>query len=71
METDPSQTKNVIADHPEIAAEMKAAYDQYWKEARPLMVNESAPMSPTKPYFEWFNKQKSTTGIPDWKAPQL
>jgi arylsulfatase len=71
METDPSQTKNIIADHPEIAAQMKAAYDQYWKEARPLMVNESAPMSPTKPYHEWFNKQKATTGIPPWIAPKL
>jgi arylsulfatase A-like enzyme len=71
MEADPSQTQNIIADHPEIAAQMKAAYDQYWKEARPLMVNESAPMSPTKPYHEWFNKQKASTGIPDWKAPEL
>lgn len=71
MEADPSQSKNVIGDYPEIAAEMKAAYDQYWKEARPLMVNESAPMSPTKPYHEWFNKQKASTGIPDWKAPKL
>jgi arylsulfatase len=71
MEADPSQTQNIIADHPEIAAEMKAAYDQYWKEARPLMVNESAPMSPTKPYHEWFNKQKASTGIPNWKAPEL
>jgi arylsulfatase len=71
MEADPSQTKNIIADHPEIAAEMKAAYDQYWKEARPLMVNESAPMSPTKPYHEWFNKQKASTGIPPWTPPSL
>jgi arylsulfatase len=50
---------------------MRTAYEQYWKEARPLMVNESAPMSPTKPYFEWFNQQKATGGIPVWKAPEL
>jgi arylsulfatase len=71
MEADPAQTQNIIADHPEIAAQMKAAYDQYWKEARPLNVNESAPMSPTKPYHEWFNKQKATTGIPPWTPPTL
>jgi arylsulfatase A-like enzyme len=71
MQVDPSQTKNVIAEHPEVAAEMRAAYEQYWKEARPLMVNESAPMSPTKPYHEWFNQQKAAGGIPDWKAPEL
>ncbi len=71
MQSDPGQTTNVIAQHPEVAAQMRAAYEQYWKEARPLMVNETAPMSATKPYHEWFKQQKVTTGIPDWKAPEL
>ncbi len=71
MESDPSQTTNLIAELPEIAEKMKAAYDQYWKEARPLMVNETAEMSPTKPYHEWFNQQKATTGIPTWTPPSL
>ena len=71
MESDPGQTKNVIADHPEVAAAMKAAYDQYWKEARPLMVNEDAPMSPTRPFHEWYRQQEAAGGIPDWKAPAL
>jgi len=71
MEKDPAQTTNIIAEQPEIAAQMKASYDQYWKEARPLMVNETAEMSPTKPYHEWFKKQKSTTGIPPWTPPSL
>jgi len=71
MESDPAQTANVLADHPAVAAEMLAAYDQYWKEARPLMVNEDAPMSPTKPYYEWFEAQKATTGISKWVAPEL
>jgi len=35
------------------------------------MVNETAPMSPTKPFHEWFNQQKADTGIPDWKVPEL
>ncbi len=71
MEVDPGQKENVIDANPEVASEMKAAFDQYWKEARPLMVNEDAPMSPTKPYFEWFNEQKAAEGIPDWNAPDL
>jgi hypothetical protein len=50
---------------------MLAAYEQYWKEARPLMVNEEAPMSPTRPYHEWFEAQKASTGIPKWVAPEL
>jgi arylsulfatase len=71
MEADPGQTKNVIADHPDIAASMKAAFDQYWTEAIPLMVNESAAMSPTKPYHEWYREQEAAGGIPRWKAPEL
>jgi arylsulfatase len=71
MQADPGQTKNILAEQPEIAARMQAAYDQYWKEARPLMVNETAPMSPTRPYHEWFQQQKSSIGIPDWQSPSL
>ena len=71
MQSDPGQTTNVNAQHPEVATQMRAAYEQYWKEGRPLMVNETAPMSATQPYHEWFKQQKVTTGIPDWKAPEL
>lgn len=71
MEKDPSQTSNVIGDHPKLVAEMRAAYDQFWKEARPLMVNENVPMSPTRPFHELFRKQKESTGIPLWTSPEL
>lgn len=71
MEADPGQTTNIIKDYPEVAAKMLAAYEAYWQEARPLMVNESAEMSPTKPYHEWFKQQKATEGIPDWQPPEL
>lgn len=71
MQADPGQTTNVIAKHPEVAADMKLAFETFWEEARPLMVNEDAPMSETQPYHEWFNKQKQSTGIPDWKKPSF
>lgn len=71
MEADPEQSTNIAEQHPDIVAKMQAAYDQYWNEARPLMVNETATMSPTKPYHEWFNKQKAESGIPDWMEPSL
>lgn len=71
MEADPSQTTNIIGDYPEVAEKMRAAYDDFWKEARPLMVNETAPMSPTKPFHELYNKQLETSGIPDWTPPSL
>jgi arylsulfatase A-like enzyme len=71
MENDPGQTTNVIDQHPEVAQEMRAAYDAWWKETRPMMVNEEAPMSPTRPYHQLYRKQNETTGIPAWKPPVL
>lgn len=71
MHEDPGQKTDIAADHPEIVEEMKAAYDAFWKEARPLMVNEDAPMSETRPYHVWFKEQKAAEGIPDWVEPEL
>jgi arylsulfatase A-like enzyme len=71
MESDPMQTKNVISEHPDVVAKMKAAYDAFWKESRPMMVNEAVPMSPTKPYHVWYEEQLKNGGIPDWTPPQL
>lgn len=71
IEADPFQTTNVIGQHPEVAAKMHAAYLAFWKEARPLMVNETAPMSPSRPYHELYRKQLAAGGIPDWTPPGL
>jgi hypothetical protein len=66
MERDPGQTTNVIDQHPEVAERMLAAYDAWWKETRPMMVNENVPMSPTRPFHEWYRQQLQSSGIPDW-----
>lgn len=71
MKADPNQTTNVADKHPAVIKQMRAAYDQFWKEARPLMVNETAPMSKTRPFHVHFEKQKQTIGIPMWKPPKL
>ena len=71
MVADPSQTTNVIDKHPEVAQQMRAAYEQFWSEARPLMVNEDAPMSPTRPFHVWYEEQMAAGGIPNWAPPKL
>ncbi len=71
MESDPAQTTNVIDQHPELAEQMRKAYEQFWSEARPLMVNEDAPMSPIRPFHVWYEEQKTSRGIPDWIPPAL
>jgi arylsulfatase len=67
MQADPGQTKNVIADFPQEAAAMHAAWDAWWKQTRPLMVNETAPLSPTRPWHELFRAQQAAGGIGEWK----
>ena len=49
MVKDPGQTHNIAAENPQVVKELRTAYDKFWKEARPLMVNETAPMSPLAP----------------------
>ncbi len=71
MHADPGQTTNVIDDHTDVVAEMRSAYDTFWVETRPLMVNETAEMSPTRPYWELFEAQEALGGVPDWEAPDL
>ncbi|UUO07770.1 arylsulfatase [Blastopirellula sp. J2-11] len=71
MEADPSQKTNVIDQHPDVAQAMKTAYDAWWKKTRPMMVNETAKMSPTKPFFEAFYAQEKEEGIPAWVPPKL
>jgi arylsulfatase len=71
MESDPGQTKNVIDEHPDVATAMREAYDAWWRETRPLMVNEDAKLSPTRPFHEAYAAQQKATGIPLWQPPQL
>ena len=71
MKKDPSQKTDVASEHPEVVKAMRAAYEKFWKETRPLMVNEDVPMSPTRPFHVLHAKQLKEGGIPEWKAPKL
>jgi hypothetical protein len=71
MDKDPGQTTDVAQKHSDAVEAMRSAYDFWWKETRPMMVNETAPLSPTRPFHELYNQQAKTTGIPKWKAPAL
>ena len=70
MQVDPAQKVNIINQQPEVVASMRKAYDEWWQKTRPMMVNETAEMSPTKPFHELYNNQKETIGIPLWKPQQ-
>lgn len=69
LTNDPGETTDVANKHPEVAARMISAYDKWWAEVRPLMVNEDASLDVPKPFREQFLKQKESEGIPKWKKP--
>ncbi|MFT6180806.1 MAG: arylsulfatase A-like enzyme [Paracoccaceae bacterium] len=71
MSKDSGQKIDVAGQLPKVVKEMRAAYDEFWKEARPLMVNESAAMSPTQPFRVRYQKQLEEGGIPNWTPPIL
>lgn len=65
MEADPGQRTNIAEEHPEIVKEMLEAYEKFWDETRPLMVNEDVPLAKERPYHVWYNEQMANGGIPE------
>lgn len=68
---DPYETTNVAGDHPEVVFNLRKAYDQWWNETVPLMVNEDAPYAPRQPQQVRYEKQLNERGIPNWQTPEL
>ncbi len=71
IQADPGETTNVIDKYPEVVRKMRAAYDRWWAETRPLMVNEDVPLADEHPFPVLYERQLKEQGIPDWKPPQL
>jgi len=73
IKQDPGQKKDVAKQNPEVVETLLTAYEKWWDEVRPLMINEDAPLVPTKesPYVVEYEEQKETTGIPAWVEPEL
>jgi arylsulfatase len=70
MEADPGQKNNVIDKFPEVVQKMREAYDVWWEEVLPLLVNEKATYEGAAPFIKKYNGQLITQGIPDWVPPE-
>ncbi len=57
LSVDYSQKNNVIAQHPAVVKELSAAFDQWWAECLPLMVNEKAMGPAINPFQEIYYRQ--------------
>ncbi|MCG8652572.1 MAG: arylsulfatase, partial [Pirellulales bacterium] len=68
---DPYEQTNVADQHPDVVRELRQAYDLWWRETLPLMVNEDAPYAPHQPQAVRYQNQKSSRGIPAWNPPSL
>lgn len=57
LKTDPAETSNVIADFPEEVQRLRTAYDLWWRDVQPLLVNEDAVGPKQNPFKELYWKQ--------------
>lgn len=69
MQADPGQKVNVIQQHPDVAEKMLAAYESWWKGARPHMVNEDAPLEGPNTFKAMYWKQFNIDPPPPKKKP--
>ena len=54
LKADPGEATNILAAQPEEAAKLRAAYDRWWNEVQPLLVNENVvgpKMNPFKAMY--------------------
>jgi arylsulfatase A-like enzyme len=67
--SDPGEANNIYAQKPEVVKEMQDAYDQWWDEVRPFMINEGKKTGPN-PYHVQYKEQLKQQGIPSWAKPE-
>jgi len=66
---DPGETRNVISDHPAVAAKMRTAYDEWWDEVQPRMINENVPFAAENSFAELFREQMTAPATPPPSKP--
>jgi arylsulfatase len=57
LAVDYGQTNNVAAQHPAVVRELSAAFDRWWAECLPLMVNEKVVGPKLNPFAVWYWEQ--------------
>ena len=57
LKADPGETKNVIAEHPEVVADLRAIYERWWTDVQPMLINENVVGPKMNPMKEIYWKQ--------------
>lgn len=72
LRNDYGQQKNIAGEHPEVLAQLKEKYDQWWREVRPCLdFNEAAEGPSINPfkrlYWEQFPDERPAPAVPSAK----
>jgi arylsulfatase len=65
LQTDYAQKNNVLSQHPEVAQELSAAFDTWWSESLPLMVNEQVFGPRINPFWALYFDQFGGSPTPE------
>ncbi|MEJ7637287.1 MAG: arylsulfatase, partial [Singulisphaera sp.] len=57
LKVDPGETKDVIAEHPDVVARLRTAYDLWWQSVLPALENETATGPKINPFKALFWEQ--------------
>src|SRR5882672_1202962 len=68
LKNDPAETRDIIADHPEVVTTMRTAYNRWWAEVLPALENENVIGPKINPFKEAYWKQFG--GGPDAAVPK-
>jgi len=63
---DPGEEQNLIEQHPQVAKEMLAAYEKWWAEVRPGLINEDVKLADQRPFHVLYQKQAAQGELPRW-----
>lgn len=79
MRTDRGESKNIADQYPEVVATLQHAYDSFWRDAQPHMINDSNPLAAKDIEHEPFHQlyraqfgaedyQKRMARLAHWKS---
>ena len=57
IKADPGEMRDVLAEHPDVVEQMRAAYDRWWSEIFPALENEKTVGPKVNPFKEAYWKQ--------------
>jgi arylsulfatase A-like enzyme len=57
VEKDPAEQTNVVDQHPKIVQAMRDAYDRWWDEIQPCLVNENAQLADENAFAKLYRQQ--------------